>query len=64
MEDERLSTEEARARLAAMGLSAREAKERLDAMAACVILESRLARLAHESRRAAQQESRRQRQAQ
>ncbi len=50
MEDERLSTEEARVRLTAMGVKGSKAAERIDATAACVILESRLARLKLEER--------------
>jgi putative Holliday junction resolvase len=44
LEDERLSTEEAYERLAEIGVRGRKAKERVDAVAACVILESSLQR--------------------
>ncbi|MCX7014017.1 MAG: Holliday junction resolvase RuvX [Candidatus Sumerlaeota bacterium] len=52
LEDERLTTEQARERLAEAGVRGRKARKRIDAAAACMIVESRLARLAMEARKA------------
>ena len=52
LEDERLSTEQARERLAEAGVRGRKAKQWIDAAAACMIVEARLQRLAAEARRA------------
>ena len=48
LEDEQLTTEEAFERLAEAGVRGRKAQERVDAVAACLIVEGRLARLKQE----------------